>query len=173
MQLTWHVARTATRLETRAERGLQEQGFLVYLPRRIRKVRHARRTEAKAVPLFPGYLFVAVTAEEQWAQVNDTDGVHRLLTGSGENGPPAKIPSSWIVALLVEELFGAFDQSRGSQKRFTGSQGMKVEITGGHFIGRLATLIGEAGPTDRQVRVELHGIGGGKMKVDTGQLKAA
>jgi transcriptional antiterminator RfaH len=174
MAIAWYVVRSATRQEARAERGLREQGFAVYLPCRTRFVSHARKREAKKVPLFPGYLFVGIDHESQsCGEVNDTDGVHKLVSVSGYHGEPAEIPQLWVTAVLVHEVFGTFDATVSSRRRFEGKKGDKVEITGGCFIGRLATLMTDVGAADKKTRVELHGLGGGKMPVDTDQLRAA
>lgn len=172
--LTWYVARTATRREHAAERGLREQGFAVYVPCRMRWVRHTRTKTAKADPLFVGYLFVGIDhdADQSCAEVNATEGVHKLVSMSFD-GPPAPIPERWVTHFLLAEIFGAFDETRRTGRRFTGERGMTVKITGGQFIGYLATLLGDVGPADRKVRVELQGMGGGKLPIDTDRLKAA
>ena len=59
----WYVAQTHPRAEMKASQHLGRQGFEVYLPRYLKKRRHARRTDTIAAPLYPGYLFVAIDLE--------------------------------------------------------------------------------------------------------------
>jgi transcriptional antiterminator RfaH len=60
LQPSWYVVQTHPHAENKAAAHLQRQGFATYLPRYLKRRRHARRTEAIAAPLFPRYLFVAL-----------------------------------------------------------------------------------------------------------------
>jgi len=76
----WFVVQTQPSNELRAEVNLQRQGFSTYLPRYLRKCRHARRTEFVPRPLFPRYLFVALDlARDRWRAVQSTFGVSHLV----------------------------------------------------------------------------------------------
>jgi len=56
----WYVVQTHSQAEAKACGHLQRQGFEIYLPKYLKRRRHARRTETVIAPLFPRYLFVAV-----------------------------------------------------------------------------------------------------------------
>jgi transcriptional antiterminator RfaH len=80
MTAHWYVVQTRPHAEVRAAQHLQRQGFATYLPRHLKRRRHARRTEIVAAPLFPRYLFVLVDmATQRWRSIHSTIGVSRLV----------------------------------------------------------------------------------------------
>jgi transcriptional antiterminator RfaH len=93
----WYAVQTQPNAEAKATHHLARQGFGVYLPRFIKRRRHAGRTENVARPLFPGYVFVAIDiATQRWRCVNSTVGVRKLVS----NGDvPAVVDRGIIVAL--------------------------------------------------------------------------
>jgi transcriptional antiterminator RfaH len=81
MMVSWFVVRTQSRAEEKAVRHLGNQGFVTYLPRYRRRVRHARRLQLLLRPLFPGYLFVQLDPELcRWRSINGTIGVREILS---------------------------------------------------------------------------------------------
>ncbi len=95
----WYVVQTRHQMETLAARELCNQDFDVFLPRYLRKRRHARKATMVAAPLFPGYLFVSFDPERQrWRSINGTYGVSRLI--AGQDGP-LPIAASVVVGLRV------------------------------------------------------------------------
>jgi transcriptional antiterminator RfaH len=82
----WYVVQTRHLSEQRAVQELESQGFETFLPRYLRKRRHARKVTLVAAPLFPGYLFVRLDPTRQrWRSINGTYGVVRLV--AAESGP--------------------------------------------------------------------------------------
>jgi transcriptional antiterminator RfaH len=95
--LRWFVARTHAHAEVKASLNLMRQGFESYLPRYLKRRRHARKIETVAAPLFPRYLFVAVDmAAQRWRSICSTMGVAQLVCNSGE---PAAVPIGVVEAL--------------------------------------------------------------------------
>jgi transcriptional antiterminator RfaH len=95
------VVQTHSHAETKASRHLQRQGFEIYLPRYLKKRRHARRTETVIVPLFPRYLFVAVDMTTQrWLSIRSAIGVTRLVC---DGDRPAAVPAAVFEALKRRE----------------------------------------------------------------------
>ena len=93
----WYVAQTHPHSEVKAGLHLSRQGFEIYLPRYLKKRRHARRVDTVAAPLYPGYVFVAIDCEVQrWRSIQSTIGVSRLVCHGDE---PAAVPEG-----IVEEL---------------------------------------------------------------------
>jgi len=87
----WYVAAVQPGREDSAERHLARQGFATFAPRHLRTVRHARRAMTRKVPLFPGYLFVALDlARDRWRSVNGTFGVRGLVAAG-----PAPCRAGW------------------------------------------------------------------------------
>jgi len=76
----WYVVRTKTGAEERAVWHLKNQGFVAYLPRYRKQVRHARKTQTVLRPLFPGYVFVNMDiGQQRWRAINGTMGVISLV----------------------------------------------------------------------------------------------
>lgn len=95
----WYVVQTRPRDEATALFHLRRQGFESYLPRFLKRRRHARKVDVTPVPLFPGYLFVALDlAAARWRSIHGTVGVSRLVC-HGEM--PAPLPNG-----VVEEIQG-------------------------------------------------------------------
>src|SRR5262245_49769646 len=97
----WYVAQTHPHAEAKASWHLNRQGFETYVPRYLKKRRHARRAEAIAAPLFPRYLFVAIDmATQRWLSISSTIGVTRLVC---DGDRPAAVPLSVFEALKQRE----------------------------------------------------------------------
>ena len=66
-----YVVQTQPHAESKAMGHLIRQGFATYLPRYLKRRRHARKIETVAAPLFPRYLFVTVDMEtQQWRSIH-------------------------------------------------------------------------------------------------------
>ena len=101
---SWFVVQTQPQAESKAARHLINQGFMAYLPFYRRRVRHARRNEILARPLFPGYLFVQLDPDQQrWRSINGTIGVRCILA---EGGRPRSIPDR-----VVDEIVARQDET--------------------------------------------------------------
>ena len=84
---SWYVAKTRPNAETKALCNLERQGFKAYLPRYLRRVSHARKVRWLPRPLFPTYLFVALSPTQQrWRAINSTFGIAGLWDVAGYNG---------------------------------------------------------------------------------------
>jgi transcriptional antiterminator RfaH len=86
MSARWYVVHTQPNGESRADEHLRRQGYITYLPRLLKRRRHARKTEMVSRPLFPRYMFVQLdVASQGWHAIRSTFGVAGLV--GGENGP--------------------------------------------------------------------------------------
>ncbi len=104
----WYVVQSQPSAEAKAVFHLNRQGFETYLPRYLKRRRHARRVETIAAPLFPRYLFVAIDLNAQrWRSVFSTVGVSRLVC-QGEIPTPISNSSSRRSrrARTTTDLFG-------------------------------------------------------------------
>lgn len=98
-QPRWYVVQTQVNAENKAVAHLARQGFATYLPRYLKRRRHARRVDVVAAPLFPRYLFVEIDmAVQRWRSIYSTVGVSRLVC-NGEY--PAPVPER-----VIDELKG-------------------------------------------------------------------
>ena len=124
----WYVVQTHPHAEAKAVRHLQRQAFETYLPRYLKKRRHARRVDNVAAPLFPRYLFVAVDMTTQrWLSIQSTIGVSRVVCNGNR---PAAVPLEVVDALRQREDADGLVQLN-QRPRF--SPGDKVSVLGGAF----------------------------------------
>ena len=77
------------------------RALLTYLPRYLKRRRHARRIDIVPAPLFPRYFFVAIDITVQrWRSVYSTIGVTQLIC----NGDvPAAVPDEVVTTLKARE----------------------------------------------------------------------
>ncbi len=133
----WYAVQTQPNAETKAAHHLMRQGFGVYMPRFIKRTRHAGRTEFSARPLFPGYIFVAIdVATQRWRCVNSTVGVRRLVC-NGDS--PAGLDAAIIEALRAREDERGFI-TLDSAPRF--APGDAVRVIDGAFTSNLGIYVG-------------------------------
>jgi transcriptional antiterminator RfaH len=101
MMASWFVVKTQSRGEEKALRHLGNQGFVTYLPRYRRRIRHARRLQLVLRPLFPGYLFVHLDPDLcRWRSINGTIGVREILSNGDA---PLAVPDRIIVEIKARE----------------------------------------------------------------------
>lgn len=141
----WYVVQTQANAENKAVAHLSRQGFATYLPRYLKRRRHARRVDVVAAPLFPRYLFVEFDmGVQRWRSIYSTIGVSRLVC-NGEF--PAPVPDRVIGLLKGRESTSGFIQLEPPRFR----AGDKVRVLEGAFYDCLGIY---DGMTDRE-RVEI------------------
>ena len=153
----WYVAQTHPHAETKASVHLGRQGFEVYLPRYLKKRRHARRVDTIAAPLYPGYIFVAIDlGAQRWRAIHSTIGVSKLVC-RGDN--PAAVPD-----VLIEELKRRQDESGliSLERRPRFNPGDKVRVVEGAFSDCLGLY---EGTNDRERVAILLDLLGRKVRV--------
>ena len=95
----WYVVQTQPNAESKAVAHLERQGFATYLPRYLKRRRHARRVDIVSAPLFPRYLFVKVDlAVQRWRSIYSTVGVSQLVC----TGDVAALVSDHEIVMLKE-----------------------------------------------------------------------
>jgi transcriptional antiterminator RfaH len=125
----WFVAHTQPNKEQLAQQHLLSQDYEVYLPLYKRLRKHARKVDTVLVPLFPGYIFVALDLlRDQWRQINGTRGVTHLIT---QDGIPIALPVDVVAALRSQETEGLVSLS--SLSLF--DQGQEIQVKEGFFSG--------------------------------------
>jgi transcriptional antiterminator RfaH len=152
----WYIVRTHAHAEAKAALNLERQGFSIYLPRYLKRRRHARRVEIVAAPLFPRYLFVAVDITTQrWRSIQSTFGVAQLICNGDD-------PSA-VSARVVDELRQREDQKGFVQLAQRGfAKGEKVRVVQGVFAACLGLF---EGMTDNERVTVLLDLLGQKVRV--------
>jgi len=134
---SWHVVQVHSHAEVKAQMHLNRQGFDTYLPRYLKRRRHARRTEMVAAPLYPSYLFVTFNPLiHRWRSIHSTVGVARLV---GNGGAPAAIGDAVIAGLKGRENAQGFIQL---ERRPQFAAGDKVRVREGVFCDCLGLFEG-------------------------------
>ncbi|HEX3884322.1 MAG TPA: transcription termination/antitermination NusG family protein [Stellaceae bacterium] len=129
----WYAVHTLPFGEARAEGNLVGQEFRVFMPKRRKTVRHARRMTTVEAPFFPRYLFVALDmGRDQWRRVNGTFGVARLIMRGDE---PQPVPCG-----VVEALVASADAHGILQLGPALRVGDTVRLMAGPFAEHLAVL---------------------------------
>ena len=125
----WHAALCKPRSEVLAETNLRRQGYQVFLPRLATQRRRLGRWVDTVEPLFPRYIFLAVSDEHQsLAPVRSTLGVAGLVRFGGE---PAIIAGE-----VVDSLRARHDPATGiCARRSQFKPGARVAFQGGPFNG--------------------------------------
>lgn len=100
-QKQWYVVYTHAQSEHLAFEHLKRQGYDAYLPRHLKRRKHARKVDWVSAPLFPRYLFVRLDVErERWHAINSTVGVVSLFT---QGMRPAAVPFGVIEDIQERE----------------------------------------------------------------------
>ena len=97
----WCAVQTHARAEDKAAHHLLRQGYTVFLPKHLKRRRHARRVDWVPAPLFPRYLFVAVDpAATRWWSIHSTIGVCNLVCFGKM---PATVPMEIIAEIKARQ----------------------------------------------------------------------
>ena len=147
----WYAVHTQPHAENKACFHLERQGFQAYLPRYLKRRRHARRVDQVVAPFFPRYLFVAVDVHTQrWRSIHSTIGVSRLVC----NGDvPAPVPDAVVDQIKLTEDEQGFIQFRRPQF----ARGDKVVVHDGAFMDCFGFF--EAATGDDRVSILLDLLG--------------
>jgi transcriptional antiterminator RfaH len=155
----WHVVQTHVHAEAKAQLHLGRQGFETYLPRYLKRRRHARRTETVAAPLYPSYLFVTFNpAIHRWRSIQSTIGVTRLVCNGDMpatmddaivNGLKGRENAQGFIELARRPQFAAGDQVRVREGVFSDCLGLFESMGDRERVAILLDLLG------RKVRVLL------------------
>jgi transcriptional antiterminator RfaH len=129
----WYAVHTLPFAEKRAQAQLENQGFLTFLPKRRKTIRHARKLSTVVAPFFPRYLFVVLDLNrDRWRSVNGTFGVSRLVMGGDL---PCPAPPG-----IVETMVAATDAEGLLDLRPDLKIGTPVRLAAGPFAEQLAVL---------------------------------
>jgi transcription antitermination factor NusG len=147
----WYAVNTLPNREFRAKMQLENQGYRVFLPARLKTVRHARKLTNVPAPFFSRYLFIELDlTHHRWRSVNGTFGVAQLVM-QGEM--PQPVPHG-----VVEAMLASVDERGFLCLERNLKVGAQVRLTAGPFAEQLATLdrLDDSG----RVRVLLEIMGG-------------
>lgn len=159
----WGLVYTAPRGEDEACNDLAEHGWDVFCPRMTiwvadrKSIRHR-----KLMPLFPRYIFVAIS-EHGRKPIRDCRSVSALI--KTERGPTI-VPSRVVITLSDRQAAGEFDQTKPEATVMCPySVGQVVSLKRGAMEGQVGQIV-DISP-DMRIRL-LMNILGGRISVDVG-----
>src|SRR5262249_41285681 len=122
----WYAVNTLPHREYRAKQQLENQRYRVFLPQRMKTIRHARKLTNVQAPFFPRYVFIELDLHQhRWRSVNGTFGVATLVM-QGER--PHPVPHG-----IVETMIASVDDSGLLQFREDLKVGARVRLAAGPF----------------------------------------
>ncbi|MDX1722548.1 MAG: transcription/translation regulatory transformer protein RfaH [Pseudomonas sp.] len=92
----WYLVHCKSRQDERAEQNLLRQGYICYRPQHGCERIVCGRRQIIAESLFPGYLFIQLAADANWAPLRSTRGVIRVV---GFGGIPLRLDNNLIERL--------------------------------------------------------------------------
>jgi transcriptional antiterminator NusG len=97
--MPWYAVHTKSRHEYKALTGLSQKNLKTFLPEMEVWSKRKDRKKKISVPLFPGYLFVEASLDnETKLAILTTSGVVRIL-GKKQNTEPLPVPDAKIIAI--------------------------------------------------------------------------
>lgn len=149
---TWYLVQCKPRQDERAEENLVRQGYQCFRPLlSCERIVQGRR-RAVVESLFPGYLFIALCSDANWAPLRSTRGVSRLVAF---NGAPLPVAEKLIESLRQRATANdalplvAGDMVRINQGCFAELEGVFDSCVGDERVVLLLTLL------KQQHRIEL------------------
>jgi transcription elongation factor/antiterminator RfaH len=147
----WYAVNTLPHREFRAKGQLENQGFRVFLPQRLKTVRHARKLTNVQAPFFPRYLFIVLDLTiHRWRSVNGTFGVTTLVM-QGER--PLPVPHG-----IVETMLASVGENNVLRFEHKLKPGTEVRLIAGPLADQLGIL--EHLDDSGRIRVLLNIMGG-------------
>ncbi len=147
----WYAVHSQPNREFRAIHQLENQKLEVFLPKRLKTVRHARRLTNVAAPFFPRYLFIQLDlSQHRWRSINGTFGVSSLVM---QGDLPHPVPRGVVEAMIASvDAMGLLCLEQNLMV------GDRVRLAAGPFAEKLGTLdrLDDSG----RVRVLLEIMGG-------------
>lgn len=80
----WYLLQCKARQDARALEHLDRQGFECFAPTITRETIRAGQLRQLQQPLFPGYVFIRMGADESWLSLRSTRGVNRVVAFCGQ-----------------------------------------------------------------------------------------
>lgn len=134
---SWYLIQTKPKAEHVAKENLERQGFEIYLPLLLGRIKRRGKTIKSVQPMFPRYLFINLSdITDDWGPIRSTIGVSNLIR-FGKT--PAKVPDRLINSLKQSENSQGIHELPSKSM----STGDRLLIVEGPFEGYEATLFSQ------------------------------
>lgn len=94
--VAWYLVRCKSRQDQRAREHLHRQGFACFCPTINLETIKGGKIKQITQPMFPGYLFVHLHAQDNWTALRSTRGVNSIVSFSSQ---PCRVPDD-----IIEQL---------------------------------------------------------------------
>lgn len=129
----WYLIQFKPNSHRLAERNLNSQGFVTFLPMQLITKKKVSRFVSSLKPLFPGYMFIKVKSDiAPWRRINNTIGVSKLVSFEGK---PKALPPRIVSGLMLR-----CDASGIVLPPKNLSKGDRVELLNGPFSSFITTV---------------------------------
>lgn len=98
---SWYLLQCKPRQDERAELNLHQQNYQTFRPQFATERLVRGKPQSTLESLFPGYLFIQLSHEDNWAPLRSTRGVSRIVDF---NRGPATVPDEVIERLRTRCL---------------------------------------------------------------------
>lgn len=151
----WYLLQCKPRQDGRAALNLQNQGYQVFNPQIRRESTGATRRPEATEPLFPGYLFIRLAEQDNWAPLRSTRGVSRVVSF---NNIPARVTDEMIAGIeercrqpLVRKPHAAGDRVLITQGPLQMLEGIFLSMNGQQRVLILLQLLNRKQPVQLSI----------------------
>ncbi|TBU86713.1 transcription/translation regulatory transformer protein RfaH [Phytopseudomonas dryadis] len=95
-EIAWYLIQCKPRHDEQAWEHLNRQGFECFCPHIRKETIRAGKVRKISQPLFPGYIFIHLKAQDNWVKLRSTRGVSKVV---GFCGRPCRIDDEIIERL--------------------------------------------------------------------------
>lgn len=121
-EIAWYLVHCKPRQEGRAREHLDRQGFECFYPTLWVETLKAGKVNRRMQPIFPGYLFIHLRAQDNWTALRSTRGVSRVVSFCGQ---PCRVHDA-----IIEHLM---QRCAGTAERTALNPGDKVQVKVGPY----------------------------------------
>jgi transcriptional antiterminator RfaH len=157
-QPAWYLLQCKARQDSRAEDNLLRQNYVTFRPQLVTQRLLRGKQQGVLESLFPGYLFIQLTREDNWSALRSTRGVSRIVNF---NHGPATVANQVIEHLrarcsgeVPSQMFQPGDKLQIIQGPLSTLEGIFLTMDGTERVMILLQLLSREQP----VRVPLSHI---------------
>lgn len=146
-QRKWYIAYTHSNSEKKVHSRVLCMGIETYLPLHKVKKKWSDRIKVVELPLFSSYLFIKTT-EDKIPMLIGIDGIARFLSFERKLATIKEREIELIKRIIKD------GKDINAAEKGTFSNGQRVRITGGPFVGLEGTLLKEQGKSRFLIEIE-------------------
>lgn len=132
--MAWYCLKTRPGKEVFAVEGLRRQGYETCLPKIQKTIKRGRGHLAVLRPLFPGYVFAALSeTNRRWQPMRNTRGVTQIIAFGDQ---PSQVPVE-----LIQQFQEMSDETGKLRFQSELDVGDRIRVIGGTFDNWVGELV--------------------------------